>query len=123
MSHIAVNILHAAFLTRQKRVDRPKGGFMNNYEVLYVLSDKQEPEARTALVEKFKTLAAAYGEPTVDEWGSKKLAYPIQTKMSGKHLTGYYVLMKFTAPPEFPAELERQMRISDGVLRFMVERV
>ncbi len=96
---------------------------MNNYEVLYILSDKQEPEARTALVEKFKALVAEHGEVTVDEWGSKKLAYPIRTKISGLHPTGYYVLMKFAAPPEVPAELERQMRISDGVLRFMIERV
>lgn len=96
---------------------------MNNYEILYILSDKQEAEARTALVEKFKALVAGYGEVTVEEKGSKKLAYPIQTKISGKHLTGYYVFMKFVAPPEIPAEIERQMRISDDVLRFMIERV
>lgn len=96
---------------------------MNNYEVLYILSDKQEAEARTALIERFKSLFAANGEVTVDEWGSRKLAYPIQTKISGKHATGYYVLMKFTAAPDAPAELERQMRISDDVLRFMIERV
>ena len=96
---------------------------MNNYEVLYVLSDKQDADARKATVEKFKAIVESYGETTVDEWGSRKLAYPIQTKISGKHLTGYYVLMKFVAPPEIPAELERQMRISDDVIRFMVERV
>ncbi len=98
---------------------------MNNYEVLYVLSDKQDAEAHKASVEKFKSLVESFGggEATVDEWGSRKLAYPIQTKISGKHLTGYYVLMKFSAPPEVPAELERQMRISDDVIRFMVERV
>ncbi len=96
---------------------------MNNYEVLYILSDKQDGEARTALIEKFKALVASYGEVTVDEWGSRKLEYAIQTKMSGKHTTGYYVLMKFVAPPELPAEIERQMRISDDVIRFMIERV
>ena len=96
---------------------------MNNYEILYVLSDKQDADAHKALVEKFKALVESYGEVTVDEWGSRKLAYPIQTKISGKHLTGYYVLMKFTAPPEIPAEIERQMRINDDVIRFMVERV
>ncbi len=96
---------------------------MNNYEILYILSDKQDADARKALVEKFKALVSAGGEPTVDEWGSRKLAYPIKTKISGKHDTGYYVLMKFAAPPELPAEVERQMRISDDVLRFMIERV
>lgn len=96
---------------------------MNNYEVLYILSDKQESEARAALIKKYQELVASYGEVEVKEWGSRKLEYPIQTKISGKHLTGYYVLMKFVAPPELPAELERQMRISDDVLRFMIERV
>ncbi len=98
---------------------------MNNYEMLYILSDKQDAEAKNALVQKFKSLVEEYGEVTAEEWGggSRKLEYPIQTKISGKHLTGYYVLMKFTAPPELPAEIERQMRISDDVLRFMIERV
>ena len=98
---------------------------MNNYEVLYILSDKQDAEAKKALVEKLKAIVAPYGDVTAEEWGggSRKLEYPIQTKMSGKHLTGYYVLMKFTAPSDVPAELERQMRISDDVIRFMVERV
>lgn len=95
---------------------------MNNYEILYILSDKQDAEAKAALVQRFKTLVEPYGEVTVDEWGSKKLAYPIQTKISGKHFTGHYVLMKFMAPPEIPAEIERQMRISDDVIRFMIER-
>lgn len=98
---------------------------MNNYEVLYILSDKKDADAKNALVEKFKSLVSEYGEVTAEEWGggSRKLEYTIQTKISGKHTTGYYVLMKFTAPPEVPAELERQMRISDDVIRFMVERV
>lgn len=96
---------------------------MNNYELLYILSEKQETDARKALAERFKALVSQYGEVTVDEWGSRKLAYPIKTKISGNHATGYYVLMKFTAPPELPAEIERQMRISDDVLRFMIERV
>ena len=47
---------------------------MNNYEVLYILSDKQEAEARTALIERFKSLFVANGEVAVDEWGSRKLA-------------------------------------------------
>ena len=72
---------------------------MNNYEILYILSDKQDADGKKALVERFKALVAPYGEVTAEEWGggSRKLEYPIQTKISGKHLTGYYVLMKFTA--------------------------
>lgn len=96
---------------------------MNNYEVLYILSDKQDQDAKKALVAKFKAIVESYGEVTVDEWGTKTLAYPIHSKISGDHPTGYYVLMKFVAPPEIPEELERQMRISDDVLRFMVEKI
>lgn len=98
---------------------------MNKYEVLYILSDKQDADAKKALVERFKSVVAQYGEVTAEEWGggSRKLEYPIQTKISGKHMTGTYVLMKFSAPPEIPTELERQMRISDDVLRWIVERV
>ena len=51
----------------------------------------------------------------VDKWGVKKLAYEIDFKSEG-----YYVLMNFTAPSEFPQELERQMRITDEVIRFIV---
>ena len=115
----------ATFLTHRRVGHRPQGGYMNNYEILYILSDKQDADAKKALVERFQTLVAPYGEVTVEEWGggSRKLEYPIQTKISGKHTTGYYVLMKFSAPPEIPAEIERQMRISDDVLRWMIERV
>ena len=52
---------------------------------------------------------------SVDKWGDKKFAYPIDYKTEG-----YYVLMNFTADPAFPQELERQMRIADEVIRYMV---
>ena len=51
----------------------------------------------------------------IDEWGKKRLAYPIQYINDG-----YYVLMNFEAEPTLPAELERNYKISDDVLRFMV---
>ena len=51
----------------------------------------------------------------VDKWGVKKLAYEINFKSEG-----YYVLMNFTADAALPQELERQMRITDEVMRFIV---
>ena len=86
------------------------------YEVLYVLNPNLTEEETQAIVEKFKTLIEQNG--TVDEmeeWGKRKLAYEIN------YLTeGYYVLVKFTSGPELPAELDRILGITDGVLRSLV---
>lgn len=83
------------------------------YEVLYVLNPNLTEEETQAIVEKFKTLIEQNG--TVDEmeeWGKRKLAYEIN------YLTeGYYVLVKFTSGPELPAELDRILGITDGVIR------
>lgn len=90
---------------------------MNKYEVLYILMPAEESEI-DAQVEKFSKLVTDLGgEAQVDKWGLKKLAYPIRFKTEG-----YYVLMKFTGNSELPAELERQMRISDSVMRFLVTK-
>ena len=86
------------------------------YEVLYVLNPNLTEEETLAIVEKFKTLIEQNG--TVDEmeeWGKRKLAYEIN------YLTeGYYVLVKFTSGPELPAELDRILGITDGVIRSLV---
>ena len=90
---------------------------MNKYEVLYILDSKGEGAQTDALIEKFSALVTDNGGEveSVDKWGDRKLAYPINYKTEG-----YYVLMNFTAKPEFPQELERQMRIADEVIRYMV---
>ena len=86
------------------------------YEVLYVLNPNLTEEETQVIVEKFKTLIEQNG--TVDEmeeWGKRKLAYEIN------YLTeGYYVLVKFTSGPELPAELDRILGITDGVIRSLV---
>ena len=86
------------------------------YEVLYVLNPNLTEEETQAIVEKFKTLIEQNG--TVDEmeeWGKRKLAYEIN------YLTaGYYVLVKFTSGPALPAELDRILGITDGVIRSLV---
>ncbi len=86
------------------------------YEVLYVLNPNLSEEETQAIVEKFKTLIEQNGTvDEMDEWGKRKLAYEIN------YLTeGYYVLVKFTSGPEFPAELDRILGITDGVIRSLV---
>lgn len=87
-----------------------------NYEVLYIVNPTLGEEETAALVAKFKTLAEGRGTVTeVDEWGKRKLAYPINDLTEG-----YYVLMTFTADPAFPAELDRLMRINTGIMRSII---
>ena len=103
----------------------PKGGAINRakitgkYEVLYIIDPAQGEEGIAALVEKFKAMVEAEGTlSSIDEWGKRRLAYPINDLAEG-----YYVLMNMEAKPEFPAELERVMKITDGVLRCLTTAV
>ena len=87
-----------------------------NYEVLFIVNATIGEEAIASTVEKFTTLISQNGEITsVNEWGKRRLAYPINDMNDG-----YYVLVKFSAPTDFPAELERIFGITDGILRSMV---
>ncbi len=73
-------------------------------------------DAVAALVEKFKTLITDNGTfEGVDEWGKRKLAYLINDEAEG-----YYALYNFESAPDFPAELDRVAKITDGVLRSMI---
>ena len=83
------------------------------YEVLYIIDATIGEEATAALVEKFKAMVEAEGTLTnIDEWGKRRLAYPINARAEG-----YYVLRNMEVKPEFPAELERVMKITEGVMR------
>ena len=87
-----------------------------NYEVLFIIDPDLGEEATAAMVEKFKALIEANGTITEqEEWGKRKLAYLINDKPEG-----YYVLVKFTSAPAFPAELDRVMKITDGVMRSLI---
>ena len=89
------------------------------YEVLYIIDPAQGEEGIAALVEKFKAMVEAEGTlSSVEEWGKRRLAYPINDLAEG-----YYVLMNMEAKPEFPAELECVMKITDGVLRCLTTAV
>ena len=85
-----------------------------NYEVVYIIDPAQGEEGIAALVNNFKTLAEQNGS-AVEVEASRKLAYPINYKTEG-----YYVLMTFTSEPSFPKELDRVLRITDGIMRSLI---
>ena len=89
---------------------------INTYEAVVVISLKLGEEAVAETVKKFKALIEKHGTvESVDEWGKRRLAYPIN-----KETDAYYVLFNFKSEAEFPAELDRITKITDGVLRSMI---
>ena len=90
---------------------------MNKYEVVYIIDPAVEDEARKALIAKFNDLITGNGGNVdkVEEWGKRRLAYAIDYKTEG-----YYVLVNFQAEAELPKELERNLQISDSVIRYQV---
>ena len=89
------------------------------YEALYIINPQATEEETKALVEKFKAMVEAEGALiALDEWGKRRLAYPIEDLTEG-----YYVLMTFEAKPELPAELERRMQIDEGIMRCLITTV
>lgn len=91
---------------------------MNKYEVMFIINPELSEEDTQATVEKFKAMLEAAG--TVEnfaEWGKRRLAYPIQD-----YTDGYYVVADFEAAPDFPAELDRVMKIHDSVMRHLITR-
>lgn len=86
------------------------------YELMVVLNTKLGEDGIKALIEKFKGyLETTTTFESVDEWGKRKLAYAIDDETEG-----YYVLMHFEASTDVPAELQRRLNITDGVLRSLI---
>ena len=86
------------------------------YELMYIINPNLSEEETAAVVEKFKALVEAHGTlDELEEMGKRKLAYEINYISEG-----YYVLMKFTSGADFPAELDRNYRITEGVLRSII---
>ena len=92
---------------------------MNNYEILYIIQNELEDDAKASVVDKYKELVESLGGvvDSVDKWGTKKFAYTMDYKNEG-----YYVLMNFQADATAPAEIERKMKIDDAVMRSMILR-
>ncbi len=91
---------------------------MRKYEVMYIIRPDVEQEAVQATVEKFQGIIQNGGEITKhDVMGKRRLAYEIN-----KIRDGVYVLVNFTATPEVVAELERILKISDEVIRYLITK-
>ena len=92
----------------------------NFYESLFIVDVTGGEDAVKTSVEKFVGLINNNAETVyeVNEWGKRRLAYPINDKPEG-----YYVVVTFKADPEFPAEFERLANIDESILRSMVIRL
>lgn len=89
---------------------------MSKYESVFVFSVAAGEEKASELNAKFKALIEANGTlESVDEWGKRRLAYLINDEAEG-----FYVLYNFESAADFPAELDRIAKITDGVLRTLI---
>ena len=89
---------------------------MAKYETMLITSATLDEEATAARVGKFKSLIESNGTmDAIDEWGKRRLAYPINDETEG-----VYTVINFTSAPEFPAELDRVYKITEGVMRSLI---
>lgn len=93
---------------------------MNKYELVYVIDAALEDEARKAVIDRFNGMIEQNGGKVtkVDEWGKRRLAYPINYKTEG-----YYLLVNFESEATLPREIERNMQIAETVLRYLIVKV
>lgn len=86
------------------------------YETIFIVNPKLEEAAATTVVDKFKSLVEANGTNVeVEDWGKRRLAYPIEDQTEG-----VYTLVRFESKPDFPAELDRIYKITDGIMRSII---
>lgn len=86
------------------------------YETMIVISTSLGEDGIKATADKFKGMIESAGTMTeVTEWGKRRMAYPINDEMEG-----FYIIFSFTCPPDFPAELDRVLKITDGILRSLI---
>ena len=93
---------------------------MRKFETLLLISPELPAEARTATLDNIKAVVEREkGQiAEVDVWGMRDLAYPVQ-----KQQRGYYVRLEYNGPGEIVAELERNLRITEGLLKFMTVKL
>ena len=92
---------------------------MNKYELVFILKPNVEEEKKTQLLEKLRGIIETEGAiENIDEWGNRRLAYEID-----KINEGYYVLVNFNSGIEVVNELNRNLGITDEVMRHLIVRV
>ncbi len=90
---------------------------MRSYELMFIVKPDLEEEATTAIVDKFSGLIVEQGGnvTNLDKWGKRRLAYEVNGFNDG-----YYVLVNFQGEPKAVKEVERQLKISDDVIKHMI---
>ncbi|HUH13684.1 MAG TPA: 30S ribosomal protein S6 [Longimicrobiales bacterium] len=91
---------------------------MRDYEIVYIFDSALEESRINEKLERFHSLATGEngGEITaVDHWGKRQLAYPIEKKTNG-----YYVVSQFTTETALLPELERNLKLDDDLLRYLI---
>lgn len=88
----------------------------SKYETIFIVNPKLDEESTKAVIERFTQLIEANGTiDEIDEWGRRRLAYEIDDEREG-----YYVLINFTSGTDFPAELDRVYKITEGIMRSII---
>ncbi len=97
-----------------------KEDFMRKYECLLLFSPELSLEERSGIVQNLSDIIARDGGKVllVDEWGMRELAYPVK-----KVMRGFYVRLEFNLPPLFVQELERNIRITEGIFKFVTVKL
>jgi len=92
---------------------------VRNYEIMFIVKPLDE-EATNAVITKFENLINSNGGQVdkIDRWGKKRLAYVVKD-----FTEGFYVLVNFSAVPATILELDRIMKITEDVLKFMIVRI
>lgn len=93
---------------------------LRKYEALVLLSPELASDSRKEIVEGLIAIIDREGGKMneVDDWGSRQLAYPVQNQTRG-----YYVRLVFDAPGQLVAELERNIRITEGIFKFVTVKL
>lgn len=88
----------------------------DKYEAVVIFNSNEGEESTKATVEKVTAIITKNATlDSTDEWGKRRLAYEINDQTEG-----YYVLYKFTCEPSVPAEIDRLLKITDGILRSQI---
>ena len=91
---------------------------MRKYEAVFIFAPSVDEETRNGVIERFKGIIETNGSLlSIDEWGSRKLAYEINDLNEG-----YYILLNIEAGSDVIDEIDRVTRISDGIIRHMIVR-
>src|SRR6267154_1126709 len=96
------------------------GGFVTrDYELGFILTPEVNEEQTRTILERIEQIATNYGGQVVrvNQWGRRRLAYPIQ-----HHRDGFYVFIDMILTPESVIELDRTLKVSEEVLRHLIKR-